>query len=431
MYDKVKKPTWQQFYKELFNKPYEAIEQEYFYRADKVGLTDKAKSYHEKYRQMSLKQNLVINTAKGALEIPMRIPCDGEYVIIDACNAIMGMETFADISAYDFENIDLSNDEKLSKINEFAFHVGAELANIFGNDFADLTYTGKGLHFYKYCFTIGHRDAILGKVCFGGQNGTVLVMISGTGCAYADMYWEYKYYDFLTNEAKRAKLTRIDMAHDDFNGAYSGAEIANLADSQGMFALTNKMPSVQHLGDWKRHSGKGRTLQIGKRENGKLYRGYEKGKQLGDSDSLWFRSEVEFGNAGKHLEFEMLIHPTEYFAGAYPYCLELVEHAHGDVFTSVSRVPCIQKESEIALDKSISIWKRQVGRYIATYRQIFVKDDGNGNLISDDTKILDLIMTDKKDFYPKRLKDIQKYLNNPPSYASWAKNNTSDYVPYV
>ena len=145
-------------------------------------------------------------------------------------------------------------------------------------------------------------------------------------------------------------------------------EIADEADSQGMFALTNRMPTVQHLGDWKRPTGSGRTLQVGKRENGKLYRGYEKGKKFGDVDSLWFRSEVEFGTAGRHLPFEMLISPTQYFAGAYPFCLELVEHAKGEILDTVSRVPCTKKvsihapvmdakpaETADAIDQAVSI----------------------------------------------------------------------------
>lgn len=414
------KPTYANFYSSLFSKSYDEINDEYNKQAEKLGLTNNVQDYYVKYREIAKKQNLIVHTPKGALEVPLRIPMSGEYVIIDACNAVVGMETFADISQSYYDDIELSNDEKINKINEIAAYIGAQLSDIFGNDFYNLTYTGKGLHFYKYAFTIGHPDAILGKVAFGGQNGTVLIMISGTGTIYADEFWEHRFYAFLKHHAKRAKLTRIDLAHDDFNGAYSSPELADAADSRGMFALTNKMPTVQHLGDWKRHKGKGRTLQIGMRENGKLFRGYEKGKKFGDKESPWFRSEIEFGNAGRILDFEMLISPTEYFCGAYPYCLEIIEQAHGSEYTNVTRIPCVKKESEISLEKSIDIWKRQAGRYIAAYRQIFTKQTSDGQIVPDDKFILDLLMTEKKDFYPKRLRVIQKFSQNPPSYAPWA-----------
>lgn len=60
----------------------------------------------------------------------------------------------------------------------------------------------------------------------------------------------------------------------------------------------------------------------------KMFRGYEKGKQLGDIDSSWFRGEIEVGADDKHfIPLDILINPTDYFCGAYPYCLELVESA--------------------------------------------------------------------------------------------------------
>ena len=126
----------------------------------------------------------------------------------------------------------------------------------------------------------------------------------------------------------------------------------------------------------------------------------------------------------------MLISPTEYFAGAYPYCLELVEHAKGEIFDTVSRIPCTQKEAEISLNKSIEIWKRQAGRYIAAYRELFVKKDSNGHLVSDDSMILDLLQTDKKDFYPKRLRVHEKFIKNPPSYAPWSESSKKCAIPF-
>lgn len=385
--------------------------------------------YRKQIADIAVKQELLIKTSKGVQLVPIRMPVGSEQVIIDAVNFVTHVETYGDFEGV-LNDTEMSDAEKLELVKEFMFDIGAVLSDIFGSDFSDITYNGKGIHFYKYGFTIGSQDAKLGTIGIGGQKNTVLVMVTGVGCQYANAYWEHNLYNFLKCDAVNPKLTRIDLAHDDFEGSYSSPEIADTADSQGMFALTNKMPSVQHLGDWKRPTGAGRTLQIGKRENGKLYRGYEKGKKFGDPDSEWFRSEIEFGSAGRILPFEMLTSPTQYFAGAYPYCLELIEHANGRIFDTISRIPCTQKEAEISLSKSLEIWKRQAGRYIAAYRELFVKKDSNGNLVSDDSKILDLIQTDKKDFYPKRLRVHEKFIKNPPSYAPWSDNHQKCAIPF-
>lgn len=399
-------------------------------QAKSLGLIHDTAGYREKINQIASTQQLLVKDKKGNdLLIPVRIPCGSEQVIVDACNFVFGVETIGDHFSNIFNDPQLTREEKEPHAQEFAFHISAQLADIFGSDFSNITYNGSGRNFYEFAFTIGDHDAKLGHICFGGQNNTILVMITGTGCQYGNEYWEYNLYNWLKYDAHRSKLTRIDYAHDDFNGAYSSPEIADEADSQGMFALTNNLPTVQHLGDWKRHKGAGRTLQIGKRENGKLYRGYEKGKKFGDAESPWFRSEVEFGSTGHLLELEMLISPTQYFAGAYPYCLELVEAAKGEIFDSVSRVPSVKKESEISLDKSLQIWKTQAGRYLAVYRELFVKKDDKGCLVPDDTKILDMLVTDKADYYPPRLKVCEKFIKNPPTYAPWADQRSRCEIP--
>lgn len=46
---------------------------------------------------------------------------------------------------------------------------------------------------------------------------------------------------------KKQKITRIDLALDDFDGEFSSAEQANTADGQNKFSLNNRKPKVQHL----------------------------------------------------------------------------------------------------------------------------------------------------------------------------------------
>jgi len=50
---------------------------------------------------------------------------------------------------------------------------------------------------------------------------------------------------------------------------------------------------------------------------------YEKGKQLGDPSSPWVRWEVELHAKDRVIPWDVLLHPGEYVAGAYP-CMSWV-----------------------------------------------------------------------------------------------------------
>lgn len=97
--------------------------------------------------------------------------------------------------------------------------------------------------------------------------------------------------------ATDGKISRIDLAHDDFKGEYSSFDWANEQESNDMFLLpkTRNRPACTIAGEFKHGDpqNKGLTLYVGSRKNGKVIRCYEKGKQLGDKSSPWFRSELE------------------------------------------------------------------------------------------------------------------------------------------
>lgn len=391
--------------------------------------------YAERIRQIAQKQIMLINTSKKSLEVPVRVPMEGECVIVDAINFVTSISAYDETTSSNpddyynsiFMSSEIEQHEKDRLADELAFYISTELGDIFGSAFTDLKRNVKGLHGYKYQYTIGSDDYILGKVAFGGNKSTVLVMITGKGCYEASECFERNLYDFL-NSCEKAKISRIDLALDDFNGDFSSAEQADLADTNNQFSLTNRQPTVQKLGDWKRHQGNGRTLQVGKRENGKMYRGYEKGKQLGDKESPWFRSEIELKNKDRVIPFDILINPTEYFAGSYPYCYELVEQKfsleNSKQSLPVQRIETMKNESEISFQKSVSVMKKQFGKYIKVFRELLpdhIKEKHK------DTIILDLIETDKVvDYVPKRLKVTDSYFQRMLNPV----NNQSEVIPF-
>lgn len=359
----------------------------------------------QKYRELSKTLNKVVLHNGNPVEHTIRIPVGGQSVVIDALNVIV------DASSYGIQDEFKGNEFTEKQKEMLAFDVSGVIAQqlgmLFGEEYREIEYTGKGANFYKYAFRIGDIKEPLGLICIdNGKTDTVLIMLYGAGCRNMPDAWEYIFYNYLKMLTKNPKITRIDLAHDDFEGAYSSPEKANKADTQGKFALTNKKPSVQLLGDWKRHNGKGRTLQVGTREN-KMYRGYEKGKQLGDPTSSWFRSEVQLAGKNRHIPIEILIDPTGYFVGAYPYCMELIENAKrndkNENSITEKRIEVIKKIAKISFEKSKQIVKHQFGKYLRVFRDYYT-----------DKQILDMLQSDKVDYYPPRLATVNRLKNKTP-----------------
>ena len=343
-------------------------------------------------------------------EVSLRIPVNGEIAVIDALNFVVHPDTFDTELHQNMINPDIDNEKKRKLATEMAYQVGNVLRLIMGDDFADVHDTGVSRNRYHYTFRIGDPSMPLGLIGihnFNTDNPSVLVMIYGEGTHVAETWWEFGLFQWLDTTAIGAKISRCDLAHDDIEGLYSSAELADESDTNGGFALTNKLPNVQHLGDWKRHEGRGRTLQVGSRANGKLYRGYEKGKQLGNAESPWFRHEVELGNKSRIIPLDILLHPSEYFAGTYPYMTEIAQYASSNENFCPTRIETIKKTMSISFQKSVQVVKHQFGRYMKVFRDIY----------KDDSEILEMLVTEKTDYYPKRLRLFEKMIFRAPHWT--------------
>lgn len=369
-------------------------------------------------RQISQHTTTVVMGKNGKpQEVSLRIPVNGEIAVIDALNLVVHPDTFDTQLHQNMINPDIDNDKKRKLATETAYHIGNVLRLIMGDDFADIHDTGVSRNRYHYTFRIGDPSMPLGLIGihnFNADNPSILIMIYGEGTHVAETWWEFGLYQWLTalNPDKSPKvidpkISRCDLAHDDIEGLYSSAELADESDTNGGFALTNKLPNVQHLGDWKRHEGRGRTLQVGSRSNGKLYRGYEKGKQLGNSESPWFRHEVELGNKSRIIPLDILLHPSEYFAGTYPYMTEIAQYATNQENFCSTRIETIKKTMTISFHKSVQVVKHQFGRYMKVFRDIY----------QDDSEILEMLITEKTDYYPKRLRLFEKMIFRAPHWT--------------
>lgn len=196
---------------------------------------------------------------------------------------------------------------------------------------------------YTYSANILADGEQAGVICWGGKNLSCYISFMGVGCDALDMARLYREIQHIPE----VKITRIDLAHDDFSGTRS-VNVARKIAKRGGFSVGGRPASymyiesgslskkfikenfkeVKELSGQKTKStakksygfipSKGRTLYIGSRESGKLLRIYEKGIQMGDLNDTWVRWELELHSSQRVIPLDTLIKPSEYLAGAYP-----------------------------------------------------------------------------------------------------------------
>lgn len=369
-------------------------------------------------------EHAIMNEKGETVIVPIRVPVDGQYVVIDGLHYVLTIDDFAPPEAKKLSTtltelfaLDLDIEQYTFLQERLLDGIKYDLGWIFGEHFTNIVQTVSGINFYKHGYkVVSEQGETLLNIGFGGKNSGVFFGLTGTGCKMANDGWETRLHDDLLVNKTNARITRVDLAHDDLIGAYSSFETANQKESDDYFMLPKSRirPACTILGEFKHGDpqGKGLTLGIGSRANGKYFRGYEKGKQLGDSTSPWFRSELEIRAVKRIIPLDVLIEPTEYFAGAYPYCLDLLKLAKdhqddddkGSPIQNVSPIKIsyfksVKNEAKIAVSRAMEIFKNQFGKYLKVFGEIFQKDGK-----PDYQGIYNSLITDKtKDYHPKRL----------------------------
>lgn len=231
-----------------------------------------------------------------------------------------------------------------------------DFANVAGGQFIKCTSRGKGLNGYEKSFELADDGA---KFCYGGQRGTALLMLPGKVC-HTIPDWQ-KLVELLRDQYL-ARITRWDGAVDDFEGVHS-VDWAVDQYKAGNFTNGGNKPSCRQNGNWIQPDGAGRTLYIGKRENGKLLRVYEKGMQCGEPFHPWVRFEVELHNVDRVVPWEVLIEPGKYVAGAFPKALSWIQD-------EMSRIKTIQKETKLGYEYLVKYASISYGPLVNTMLEV-------------------------------------------------------------
>lgn len=197
----------------------------------------------------------------------------------------------------------------------------------------------------RFFVDVNGTQCAVGRVDYGGNHhkGRARLDLSGSCC---QLVKDWVALQTWCGQQPAVKITRVDLAVDCLLGEYT-VDVARewYLDGEFRAGTSSRMPRHSTPGDWlTAESLHGRTLEIGRRENGKMCRVYEKGRQLGDSASSWTRFEVEWRNNERDLPLDVLTECDKYFAGAYR-CLQVLIDAMPEA------IPLHEAEGEIALDK--------------------------------------------------------------------------------
>jgi phage replication initiation protein len=201
----------------------------------------------------------------------------------------------------------------------------------------------------------------VGRLDFGGghHKGRARLDLSGSACGRV-LDWQ----PFVTWAGQQCDytLTRVDLAVDCLEGEFS-VDDAKEWLLAGEFNAGGRNPRHSTPGDWLSPTPTyGRTLEVGRRTNGKMLRAYEKGLQLAPgSGEKWTRFEVELRNVDRDLPLDVLLECDKYFVGAYK-CLQRILAVAGE------RIATHQKEGEISMHELSEHCSVSYGRLINTLR---------------------------------------------------------------
>jgi phage replication initiation protein len=209
-----------------------------------------------------------------------------------------------------------------------------QVFNCLGDRFAPAVEQGRPLHFYPTSFKLGNSSAIF---AYGPQGG--ILSLSGEACHLVPDWTDLITF---TRDKLGARISRWDGAVDDYDGIHS-VDLALQMYIDRQFNSGGNEPTCEQKGNWVKPDGKGRSFYVGKRENGKMLRAYEKGMQLGKAWDPWARWEVELHNTDRIIPFDVLLEPGKYVAGAYPKALNWVQD-------EMQRIRTIQKSGKISYE---------------------------------------------------------------------------------
>lgn len=226
--------------------------------------------------------------------------------------------------------------------------VADDVCAILGPDFFVSSELKRGQDFYRYRWSITRGNAEVGWIGFlassdskkqSAQNDTIHVNLHGAACTFADRSWRQKMAEYI--DRHEAKITRVDLALDFFEGIKGGMLRVKSDYESGAMDVLGQRPKCNMHGPWV-DGGRGRSFYVGSKEAGKQTNIYEKGVQLfGEKDATnWERIELRYGNKLRVISSEVLTRPADFFAGASDWHAQMLqEHGLSEESVTPDKLP--------------------------------------------------------------------------------------------
>lgn len=240
---------------------------------------------------------------------------------------------------------------------------------IFGFGISSPAPVGKG-RFYDERWEMSVEGVLYGQAYIGGQNGTILIELTGKGCTAAKDGWEQRLYKFLNGHAYSPRITRCDVAKD-FYGEEISPDTAWAAYQNGEFDKRGKRPLVAQIGsDWLNGTDNGKTLGVGSKNSSCYCRIYDKAKEQGDTSGMfWTRFELQFMGKNCLIPLDILLQPGQFWGGAFPICERLQN------FGSANRYLSSEKRMQVSIDRVQEVAANQAGRAVNMMLQLGMTAD--------------------------------------------------------
>ncbi|MCP4260197.1 MAG: hypothetical protein GY774_22170, partial [Planctomycetes bacterium] len=173
------------------------------------------------------------------------------YNYADAvCHYLNTAELYIDEVDCDFESLknevmgffgyELMNRLCQGRVNDFVSILN-HTCNSAGNEWT-MRESNKGMFGYKYAATLLVNGLQAGLVAWGALNNGCYISFSGVGMAAIDVLELYKVLDSLEG----INITRVDLAHDDLNGAMGYDEALHFHKTGG-FKTKGRPPKLNIL----------------------------------------------------------------------------------------------------------------------------------------------------------------------------------------
>ena len=226
---------------------------------------------------------------------------------------------------------------------------------------------------FQHAMPIKLADVALGRIDWGGdsQRGWARVDLTGKGCSFVQDWDAIEAVEALPS----AEIRRLDIALTTWRGEVTHDQVVQ-AHADGKFTV-RRPPNLQQI----THSdpNRGRTCYVGNRTADKFMRCYEKGRQLSEQEGIGavsggyvthidgyrvediYRCEVELKAGDTDIPWETVERRDEYFAGAYPFCAQVLPGIEPDILQRRPERPPM-RDLKIAL----ATIKVQYGRALFT-----------------------------------------------------------------